>query len=363
MTCQSGATAMKCKHGHGYLQHVHGAAPEDTMPTGGIDAACNNCMEEVRNEEMPSGKQIGHAHSHIHTLGCATDTPAPHSHRNQPFLVLHLPSTSTRQSRKSNISISTMSAILGFCWVLPTDMLQTQAHVGHGFVLRQISAKRPGTSLSMCCGCQSCLKRLGCLFLASVQPLSRGKAQNRGRPSASREHTVGVSAGDIHLVPSPRLSDAAQVHVLVSSLASLRDADTVVLGGFKRLAPGEGRYSVATGGITLEASREQIALTETFGSCFEVRTGGFSHRQLRDGALNALSRLDRVFSKWDVAPFLGGDCTARATILSSTSKSLPCDNCPLEVVFSPPTAAVAGGSRPGLRPTPSSSSACPSSFR
>lgn len=189
MTRQRGTTAMKCKHGHGYLQHVHGAAPEDTMPTGGIDAACNNCTEEVRNEEMPSGKQIGHAHSHIHTLGCATDTPAPHSHRNQPFLVLHLPSTSTRQSRKSNISISTMSAILGFCWVLPTDMLQTQAHVGHGFVLRQISAKRPGTSLSMCCGCQSCLKRLGCLFLASVQPLSRGKAQNRGRPSASRERT------------------------------------------------------------------------------------------------------------------------------------------------------------------------------
>lgn len=123
-----------------------------------------------------------------------------------------------------------------------------------------------------------------------------GRMQNvslRGGPG----HPIDI--WNVHLVPSPRLSVAAQAHVLGSSLAPLGGATTVILGDFKLLAPEEGRYSMVS------------MVTRAFTGLRGPRWG-LSSRHFRDGALQTFS------------------CTARY-LSSPTSTTLPSAHSPTRV--------------------------------
>lgn len=127
----------------------------------------------------------------------------------------------------------------------------------------------------------------------------------------------------------------ARIRTVGESIASLREAVTLVAGDFNNLlALGETRYNLSTGEIVTEAVPEQATLSDALPSCVEICAAGCSRRQVRYGMLHFFARPDRAFISGDAGSYLGDACTARY-MSSPTSTTLPSDHAALQVCVAP----------------------------
>lgn len=146
-----------------------------------------------------------------------------------------------------------------------------------------------------------------------------------------------IDIANVHLVNIPRLAPAAQIARLAVHLQPLDNCATFLLGDFNFLSPGDGRLDVAAGVHTHDDSPVARSFHELLPAYAEIRAEGYSRRQFREGRLQLLRRLDKVYTNLPTQDILA--CRpACAYTMSLADPHLESHHSPLKLVWPRPRA-------------------------
>lgn len=116
-----------------------------------------------------------------------------------------------------------------------------------------------------------------------------------------------LAIANVHLVPMLAATPAAQLRRLLlrmprgSELGHRQEGVGVILGDFNVVDPEEGRLNARTGNVVYDNCPLAAAMPHELAQWAEVIGPGYSRRQLREGLLDTVSRIDRVFTNCSAA--------------------------------------------------------------
>lgn len=131
---------------------------------------------------------------------------------------------------------------------------------------------------------------------------------------------------NVHLVPMHAATPAAQLRRLLlrmptgAELGYRQEGVGVILGGFNAADPEEGRINARTSNVVYDNCPLAVAMSHELAHWAEDIAPGYNSRQLREGPLDIVSRIGRVFTNCSTADLRA--CRVHASYVEDVSSPM-----------------------------------------